>query len=80
MAASLKDTCVEYIVAHFQEVHHTAGFKELERELLELVHNGISARLDGSSAAVGFVGSGRGTAGIAQKPSGSPAGGGRATV
>jgi len=80
LATSLKDTCIDYIVAHFQEVHLTAGFKELARELLELVHDGISARLDGSSAAVGLVGGGRGTAGGAHKSSGSPAGRGRAAV
>ena len=50
LAVALKDTCIGYIVAHFQQVHHTEGFKELSRSLLELVHQGISARLASSVA------------------------------
>jgi hypothetical protein len=51
-APSLKDTCVDFIVAHFQEVLPTEGFKELSRGLLDLVHQGVAARLDGSVGAL----------------------------
>lgn len=44
-AAMLKDTCVNFIVTHFSAVHQTDGFKDLPRPLLDLVHQGISARL-----------------------------------
>ena len=45
-AAQLKETCISFIVMHFKEVHQTEGFQTLSRQLLNLVHNGISARLE----------------------------------
>jgi len=44
-ATALKETCVAYIVQHFQEVIPTDGFKELPRPLLDLVHRGIAPLL-----------------------------------
>ena len=52
-AASLKDTCVEFIVRHFPQVHLTGSFRELPRALLDLVHQGISACLAAASSASG---------------------------
>ena len=44
-AASLRDTCVSFIVQHFHELHQTDGFQDLPRSLLALVHGGLAARL-----------------------------------
>jgi len=46
-APRLKEEAVKFIVAHFRQVHKTDGFKDLERHLLDLVHDAISARLAG---------------------------------
>ena len=51
LAPNLKETCVDFIVANFQEVLPTEGFKDLPRPLLDLVHLGISARHYGGGAA-----------------------------
>jgi len=42
----LRSVCVHFIVHHFKEVHRTDGFKDLSRDLLDLVHEGIAANLE----------------------------------
>ena len=49
-AASLRDTCVSFIVQHFHELHQTDGFQDLPRSLLALVHGGLAARLPQAEA------------------------------
>ena len=44
-AHELREQCVAFIVSHFREVHTTEGFRELPRELLQVVHSAISSRL-----------------------------------
>ena len=44
-APDLREHCVGFIVTHFREVHTTDGFRDLPRELLQVVHSAISARL-----------------------------------
>ncbi len=45
LAPDLREHCVGFIVTHFREVHTTDGFRDLPRELLQVVHSAISARL-----------------------------------
>lgn len=47
LAMSLKETCVSFIVDHFQEVHQMQSFKTLGRDLLDLVHQDLASRLGG---------------------------------
>ena len=49
-ATPLKDVCVKYIVDHFKEVHSTAGFHELSRNLLSWVHAGVAAMMPPAGA------------------------------
>lgn len=50
--AELVQSCVGFIVGHFAEVHRTEGFRHVPRDLLDVVHAAISARLfPGNSAA-----------------------------
>jgi hypothetical protein len=63
-APNLKETCVDFIVLHFMDVLPTEGFKELPRPLLDLVHQGISARH--------YSGGGGGGGGARSGDSGSP--------
>ena len=44
-AQELREHCVSFIVTHFREVHTTDGFRDLPRELLQVVHSAISTRL-----------------------------------
>lgn len=67
-ASALKEACVEYIVANFRVVHMTEGFKELPRSLLDLVHQGISARLAAAMCGLGTGGSPTTPTGAAQTP------------
>ena len=52
-AHELREQCVAFIVTHFREVHTTEGFRELPRELLQVVHSAISTRLCPSGAQSG---------------------------
>ena len=52
-AHELREQCVAFIVSHFREVHTTEGFRELPRELLQVVHSAISTRLCPSGAQSG---------------------------
>jgi hypothetical protein len=49
-ATPLKDVCVRYIVDHFKEIHSTAGFHALSRNLLTWVHAGVAARMPPAGA------------------------------
>jgi len=44
-ATHLKEDVVQFIVAHFGEMHEREGFKELDRDLLHTIHAAIAARM-----------------------------------